>query len=78
MRSVLKTIDSFSDFLNLSPGGSFNLLLDAYSKAKTNIHLVNAKAPTMSRHDKYSITLDAYGAPANPDTVQVLNFILLL
>lgn len=80
MRRVRKTIQSLSDYLkNLSPGGTYELLLGVYRVAKQNIYLVDARSlPKRSNHDQYSVDLQAYGAPAKPNTVQVLNFKPLL
>lgn len=81
-----KYIDNFDDFVaeissDTQADTQFEIIKRIYQKAsqQTDEQRFMAKAltvPSLSRHRRYSVKLQAYGLHANPQTLQVrLNFL---
>lgn len=77
---VHKFIDEFDKFAaeisrGTQPDKQFEIISNIYQKAREQAEqhfMANATSlPSLSKHRRYSVKLQAYGLPANPQTLQV-------
>ena len=72
---VYKQIKRFNDWVEThSPGSDFDFVSNVYKIANCHPNLVHTrKSPQLVlRKGDYEVTLEQYGPPANPQTLQVM------
>lgn len=77
---VYKQIKRFADWVEShSPGSDFEFVANVYKIANLHPNLVHTREPPQLslRKGDYEVTLEQYGPPANPQTLQVMSALLL-